>query len=651
MKLSILRFCKNKYFVRSLTTVFLSVCSVLSIQGAEIWVSPQGSDSNPGNSEKPKASLNGAFRQARELRRLNDVSVKDGIAIFVHGGTYMLEEPVFIRPEDSGTANSPTVVKAVSGEKPVLSGGIQVKGWKKNSQNIPGLPSLAKSKIWVADAPVKGGNMVDYRQLWVDEVKAVRARDVNNFDLNRLSTWNKNTGIMGVPALWVEKFSKNLNFVNAENMEFVIHQMWAIANLRVKTINKVGGEVVFTFQQPEARIQSEHPWPTPMMMDSVRSPFYLCNAIEFLDSPGEWFLDKENRKLYYWPRQGEDMKMANVIVPYLETLLKVSGSLDSPVSNIIFDGITFSYTTWLRPSEKGHVPLQAGMYLLDAYKLRPPGVPGNQNKGLENQAWIGRPSAAVQLNGVAKTVFENCKFEHLGSCGIDYAWGTESDMIKGCYLNDIAGNGIQAGRFSDPGIETHLPYDPRDIREICTNLLISNNLITDVSNEDWGCIGIAAGYVRGINIEHNEISEISYTGISLGWGWTKTVNCMRDNRVYANYIHHYAKHMYDVAGIYTLSAQPKTVISENYIDNIYRPSYVHDPNHWFYLYTDEGSSFITVKDNWCPAEKFLKNANGPGNNWENNGPSVSDSIKLKAGLEPKYRHLSDSAKIKVSKKK
>lgn len=644
MKLSIVKSCRERYLVRSLTTIFLIVCSVLSIQGAEIWVSTQGSDSNPGNSEKPKASLHGALRQARELRRLKDASAKDGITIYVHGGTYMLEEPVLIRPEDSGTATSPTIVKAVSGEKPVLSGGIQVKGWKKNSRDIPGLPSSAKSKIWVADAPVKGGNLINYRQLWVDEVKAVRARDVKDFDLNRITSWDKNAGVMGVPALWVEKFSKNLNFVNAENMEFVIHQMWAIANLRVRTIDKIGEEVIFTFQQPEARIQSEHPWPTPMTKDSVRSPFYLCNAIEFLDSPGEWFLDKENRKLYYWPRQEEDMKKANVIVPYLETLLLVSGSLDSPVSNIVFDGLTFSHTTWLRPSENGHVPLQAGMYLLDAYKLRPPGVPGNQNKGLENQAWIGRPSAAVQLKGVAKTAFENCKFEHMGSCGIDYAWGTESDMIKGCFFNDIAGNGIQAGRFSDPGVETHLPYDPEDRREICTNLLISNNLITDVSNEDWGCIGIAAGYVKGINIEHNDISEISYTGISLGWGWTKTVNCMRDNRVYANYIHHYAKHMYDVAGIYTLSAQPKTVIAQNYIDNIYRPSYVHDPNHWFYIYTDEGSSFITVNDNWCPAEKFLKNANGPGNNWENNGPSVNDSIKLKAGLEPKYRYLSDMAK-------
>lgn len=114
---------------------------------------------------------------------------------------------------------------------------------------------------------------------------------------------------------------------------------------------------------------------------------------------------------------------------------------------------------------------------------------------------------------------------------------------------------------------------------------------------------------------------------------------MSDNRIYANKITHYAKHMYDVAGIYTLSAQLGTNIYENYVDSIYKAPYAHDPVHWFYLYLDEGSSNITVKDNWCPAEKFLKNANGPGNVWENNGPKVSEQIKKAAGLESIFKYL------------
>lgn len=92
-----------------------------------------------------------------------------------------------------------------------------------------------------------------------------------------------------------------------------------------------------------------------------------------------------------------------------------------------------------------------------------------------------------------------------------------------------------------------------------------------MTNEDWGTLGICAGYVSDINIEHNEISDVSYSGISLGWGWTRTVNCMRNNRVHANLIHHYAKHMYDVAGIYTLGSQPHSRITENCVSDIFHP--------------------------------------------------------------------------------
>ena len=142
-----------------------------------------------------------------------------------------------------------------------------------------------------------------------------------------------------------------------------------------------------------------------------------------------------------------------------------------------------------------------------------------------------------------------------------------------------------------------------------------------------------------MRIEHNEVSDCSYTGISVGWGWTKMTNAMRDNFIHANHVHHVGMRMNDLAGIYTLSVQPGTVISENSVSDITPSRYVPDPEHWFYLYLDEGSSYITVRDNWCPAEKFLKNANGPGNVWQNNGPQVSETIRAAAGLEPAFQKL------------
>ena len=100
-----------------------------------------------------------------------------------------------------------------------------------------------------------------------------------------------------------------------------------------------------------------------------------------------------------------------------------------------------------------------------------------------------------------------------------------------------------AGTFGGEAHEAHLPYLPKDMDIVCTALEITNNLITNVTNEDWGCVGIAAGYVRDIKICHNEISEVSYTGISMGWGWNQQPCAMANNLVDGNLIHHYAKHM------------------------------------------------------------------------------------------------------------
>lgn len=605
----------------------------------EIWVSPKGNDFNDGTRESPKATLTAALRQAREWRRTGDDRMQGGITVYMEGGTYALYEPVFIRPEDSGTKESPTVIRSAvnektvtrsaADEKVVLSGGIRIKNWKK------------QGKLWVADVPAFNGRPLDFRQLWVNGEKAVRARDVEDFEkMNRICSVDEKNEVLYVPAVAVRRLIDNKGKMKAEYAEMVLHQMWCVANLRIRSIEVQGDSAAVRFHQPESRIQFEHPWPRPMVTtDGHNSAFYLTNARELLDVPGEWYHDMDARRVYYYPREGEKMQEAEVMVPAIETLVQVEGTLDRPVCHIRFEKITFSYTTWMRPSEKGHVPLQAGMYLTDGYRIDPKMQRDYLNHPLDNQGWLGRPAAAVRIAAARQIDFERCRFEHLGSTGLDYEEAVQGGIVRGCLFRDIAGNGLLAGSFSPAAHETHLPYDPADRREVCTHQQINNCYFTEVGNEDWGCLAIAAGYVSDINIEHNEISEVPYSGISLGWGWTQTVNCMRNNRVHANLIHHYAKHMYDVAGIYTLGSQPKSYVTENCVHSIYKPGYVHDPNHWFYLYTDEGSSFITVRDNWTEGEKYLQNANGPGNVWENNGPKVDDAIRERAGLEVEYKDL------------
>ena len=580
--------------MKQMLLLIISLACCLHMQAADLYLTPD-------------SSLTDAVRKAREMRRLGKAAE---VTIHLAAGTYYLYEPLRLRPEDSGLT--------IEGHGAVISGGIPLGGWK------------SQHKLMVAEVPDFNGRPFDFRQMWVNGRKAVRARDVNDFEqMARIMTYDKRNQILWIPRKAAEKILK------APYAEMVLHEMWCTSNLRIKSATVAGDSVAIRFHQPEAKLQFEHPWPSPMTPDTGHpSPFYLTNARELLDEPGEWYHDIREHKVYYMPQGNEELRVkregTGAIVPVLETLVEVIGTSERPVRHITFKGVTFSHTTWMRPSEKGHVPLQAGMYLTEAYKLRPQ-IDRPNNHKLDNQGWLGRADAAVELRWAEGCNFEQCRFEHLGGSGLDYMEGCRGGKTTRCTFTDIAMNGYVCGSFSPEGLETHLPYQPTDFRMVCTGQEITDCEFYNVTNEDWGCVAIAAGYVSGINIEHNTIHDVSYTGISLGWGWNRDLVCMKDNKVHANLIYDYARHMYDCAGIYTLGNQPGTQIWENVVYDIAKPSYVHDPNHWFYLYTDEGSSNITLRDNWTPEEKFLKNANGPGNIWENNGPQVSQDIKKRAG--------------------
>ena len=582
---------------RILTSLFATLCLVLQAGASGDFIIKV----EPG-----PFTIERALQEARLVKMRH---MADNPILELQPGTYRLTQPIIIRPEDKW------LTMEAMGDV-VITGGVQIKGWRK------------QGKLWVADVPEWNGRPLEFRQIWVNGRKAVRARDVADFEqMWRIRGMDKEKEELYVPAAAVRKV------LHARQVEMVLHEMWCIANLRIKDIRVAGDSAAITFHQPESHVHFMHPWPSPMVTtDGHNSAFYLTNARELLDTPGEWYLDTKEQRLYYMPLPGEDMRTAEVEVPALETLLKVEGTPDEPVSYVTFKGITFRHATWLRPSIMGHAPLQAGMYMIEAYKIKPQLSRRNGDHKLDNQGWVGRPAAAVEVNAAEWVQFKNCTFEYCASTALDYHTFIKEGRIDDCTFRDIGGSAILAGTFGPEGHEAHLPYTPSDMRSICTGLQILNNRIDDAANEDWGCLGIGAGFVRDIRIEHNEISNVSYTGISMGWGWNQQTCAMANNVVRANYIHHYARHMYDTAGIYTLGSQPHTFIEENVVSDIYTPGYVHDPEHWFYLYTDEGSSYITLRNNWTPTEKYLKNANGPGNTWENNGPQVADSIRQAAGI-------------------
>ena len=611
------------------TFIYLSFIIFLgwfpSLFAGEIYVSLQGNDKNPGTKEAPFYTLNRAIKQAREWRRLNRPEVAGGIYIRLEEGVYAQRNSLFLRPEDSGTPDSPTVICAVDGAHPVISGGVAVTGWKRGC-NHPAIPEKLRQKIWSAEAPLIGNRRVETRQMWVNGHKVQRAAQFPDGGLERMIDFNPEEQTITIPV------SQSVNperLQNAGQLEMIVHQRWAIAILRVKSIDVKDGQAVVRFHEPESHLEFAHPWPQPVIGgEKGNSSFCLTNALELLDQPGEWFQEYPSGTIYYYPQASENMETAEVIIPTLETLVTIDGTLSRPVKHIQFNGITFEHTSWMRPSYQGHVTLQGGFPLLDAYKLQEPGLP--EKAELENQAWIIRPETAIRVRGAEHIDFKHCTFRHLSSTGLDYEWAVTASSVEDCQFTDIGGTALLVGAFPDGGLETHIPFIPADVRELCSHITIRNNFISNVTNEDWGCVGIGAGYVRNMDVSHNEVCHLNYSGICVGWGWTSLESGMCNNRIEANYVHHFARRLYDAGGLYTLSNQPGSVMRNNRIEHLIEAPYATN-DRAFYIYLDEATDGYTMENNWCPTERFDSNRPGKKNVWKNNGPQVADSIKYKAG--------------------
>lgn len=578
-----------------------SWCSMAALAG-DIYVSPGGDDRAAGTAAAPLKTVDAALKMAREWRRLGADGAEGGINIILDGGTYSLDRPVFIRPEDSGTPQSPTVIRGREGRQAVISGGVKVTGWRKAGDDGR-LPQAARGKVWVADAPMHNGRIVYTRQLYADGRKALRATQFGEYGMERMEAFSPEDESITIPT-------PAADLSGADQLEMTVHQRWAIAILRVREMKDLGnGLTKVWFHQPESRLEFAHPWPQPVIGgERGNSSFCLTNAIELLDTPGEWFQDYPSGKIYYYPEEGKTPDRSDITVPAMETLVEIAGTRERPVSGITFSGVSFMYASWTRPSREGHVTLQGGFRLIDAYKLDTPGL--FHKAGLENQAWIARPEAAVKAQFATGITFSGCRFSHVGASALDFTYAVSSSAVTGCSFTDIGGTAIMAGTFGEGGFETHIPYSPAIASDLCRDITISGCRIDDAANEDWGCAAVSAGYVSDTDIVQNEVSNVNYSGICVGWGWTPLESGMRNNRITGNYVHDYAKQLYDAGGIYTLSNQPGSVISGNRISLPAEAPYATN-SRAFCIYFDEATDGYTVEDNDMPEESFGYNKPGP----------------------------------------
>lgn len=572
-----------------------------------------------------------ALREARELRRLHKVGDHDTLFIHLADGVYRLGETLLLRPEDSGTPTSPTVIVADHAGKAVLSGGMEL-----------AMSFVSQRPDRLTCRPSREGRQtLLVRQLWQGEQKVAHSSLVPLDSMITMADFRREEREIWVRRSDIARLLQPVAGYSAEamlarethNLEMLVHQRWATAILRVQSVSLDGEMARFSFCEPESRLEFEHPWPQPVIGEDrgdgrlVTSSFNLLGG-EMLHEPGTWYQDTQTGLLTYFPKAGEEARVSifdgcgtvtlqgePFVAPVLERLVEVSGSLERPVHDIIFRGVSFQHSAWTRPSEQGHVTLQGGMYLLDAYKLQIPGLP--EKEYLENQAWIERPEAAVTVRGGRHIDFVDCDFRHLGATGLDYVWADSACVVRGCTFEDVGGTALALGAFPDRGFETHVPFRPVNMQELCCDFLIEQNVITNATNEDWGCVGIGAGYVADVMIRDNELSELNYSGICVGWGWTPLNSGMRNNHIVGNRVHHFAKRLYDAGGIYTLSYQPGSSIEDNVITDIYPPRYATNLRG-FYIYLDEATDGYIIRNNRCTELLFGDNRPGPDVRWENN---------------------------------
>ena len=484
--------------MKQILTIFLLFACLHSSAG-EIIVNEQG-------------NIHEALRKAREWRRTNDPRCKGGITITLQEGRYYMDEPLFLRPEDSGTKESPLIIRGSGKHKSVICGD----------------PRQKHTQIW----PIKEQGDSSRQEV-----------------MERMIDFNPVNRTITIPT-------PPQNVLQTKNLEMVVHQRWAIAILRVKDMKVEGDKTVVSFMEPESRLEFEHPWPQPVIGGERGNSSFLLRTTEQRDG--------------------------------IEQLVIIDGA-----NYVRFEGLTFNRTCWNRPLHKGHVTLQGGFPLVDAYKLKEnPGLPWDE--GLENQAWIERPVSAVTVRNAHHVDFYSVVFENLAATALDFVDNVSDCLVQKCTFGNIGGTAIMGGSFAEIPREVHRPYT--DLAERCQRLTITENFVVDAANEDWGAVGIALGYVRDCTISSNYVNFLSYSGICIGWGWTPHDTGMRNNRITDNTIKNFARQLYDAGGIYTLSNQPNSIISDNKISQPHPAPYATN-DRGFCIYLDARTDGFTIENN------------------------------------------------------
>jgi len=515
----------------------------------ELYVATDGNDRWSGGLSMPnQEKTDGPFRTLERARdavrplRGRAGELKKPVRVVMRGGMHFLTEPFALAPQDSGTQQCPITYAAHEGEKPIISGGRRIAGWKKDEAG----------NVWTVKIPeVEQGDWY-FHQPFVNGHRCTRARMPNEgYFLNegpikpladRQQARRDPSTKMGFRfkpgdiCRW-----SNLNDVNV--LQF---HSWTASVHWIKELDEENHIVHFT---------APANWPTGYWTNNER--YYVENFPEALDASGEWYLDRNTGVLSYWPMPGEDMTSAEVIAPKLRHLVQIEGepTAERFVEWINFQGLSFQHADWFI-ANRGPADGQAAHFL----------------------------SAAVLARGARHLVFEQCEIAHVGEYALWLASGCKDNRVVQCHLHDLAGGGIKIGETSSPATDA----------QAAEHNEIDNNFIHDTGHMFHAGIGVWIGRSSHNTVTHNEICDLDYTGVSVGWSWGYAPSSAHHNIVEHNHIHHIGRTVLgDMGGIYTLGISPGTRLRHNVIHDVYSPGIGGGAG----IYPDEGSTGLLIENN------------------------------------------------------
>ena len=571
---------------------------------ATFYVSPNGNDANVGSKAYPFATI----AKAKQAVDVINKNMTGDIVVYLRGGNYSVTSQVNLGFDDSGTNGHFVRYTHYRNEKPVISCGTNVKGWTLDSKNI--------YKTYI-------GTKVDFRQLYVNGRREIRAR-------------TPNTGYRTILSKTTDGFNIDKGLLagvsNLQNVEMVINILWMHKRARVAATKDTLNVTRAIINPIEWEAITKEPQGSTDYNDRQ---YWLENAKEFLDRTGEWYFDKSTGYLYYWPRNGEEIHSSEIVIPRVQTVFNLTGTFDLPVHNIEISGLEIRYTNWSRPNDCGLIDVQAN-------SLIPANLQVAKDSQYRHNQKKDRVAAAINAYSASNIKVLNNRFICLGGNGVTFDAGGNDNSIIGNVFFDLSGGAVEIGNDA---------REPVDSRMRPVNDSVCNNYMAYIGQEYYGANAVTAYYTDNCIVSHNEISHVSYSGISLGWGWSDvdnghpnlTPHTPKNNKINNNRIDFASEKLFDTGGIYTDNASDSSEIVGNYITNtvndvgIFNDEYTHD----FSVHDNvlEGNhTYKSTVEGWIRVNGIQKKNTYSNNSDKNFSPENRTEIIANAGLEKLYKN-------------